>query len=642
METSSWLTLPLQADRTCTSTAVPSGTTRRGSVRPPLLRGLLPMTVLLLVVVVTRAALLNQVTFDEDEVRSAMRSFGTPAQIIAWQPDDWPPGHGLLLGAWRGLVGSHPVMLRVTSLFFGLLAVALAYRAALVLGAGQVGALLTAAAYSALGDSIFLSTYLRAYVIALALFPAALWLTVRYFRKPTVWRSLPLALLLAVLFYTTYTSVLAFLALGLYTLLACRRQVWRWVLPVAVLLVLVAPELLRQWATFVRRIERTADINPQMAALPVALADIFENYLGRGIWLGVWVVLLALALIFALGQRRRAIVQWAVVTSVIGPLALYSFMAVGLYYFLVSRYTWWALFAIALLTGLGLSRLPRLARYVVLLVLVTLNFVNYHDWRYVPLPFESVFSYLDQHARPGDVLLVDRALCLRDCSPNDSESNKFSYYYRVFAADLPLVESADDHRRIWYLSQNGWQDEATQKAVLNGRIAREFAGPWNFLVRLHEAPPDPVGVPFENGLRYHGLEVLDDGVVQTGLIDLWEQDTVTLRLWWSVDEAVAREYSVAVKALNAANHEVFGLDGAPQLVQLDPTVTDPLPSRMVDWLPGEIYVEERRMTLPEADTQNYLRLVLTVYQWWDGVRVPAPGVNADGLLPLQEFTLWGW
>ena len=54
------------------------------------------MTALLLVVAASRIPRLNGMEMNIDEVWSIWQTLGTPRQVLAWVPYDWPPPTG-----WR-------------------------------------------------------------------------------------------------------------------------------------------------------------------------------------------------------------------------------------------------------------------------------------------------------------------------------------------------------------------------------------------------------------------------------------------------------------------------------------------------------------------------------------------------------------
>ncbi len=607
---------------------------------------------ILLAIFLSRAQQLNGITFDIDEVRSAMRSEGNISQIIAWQPDDWPPLYGVMLGSWRAAISENPLILRTSSLLLFMLATALIYRMMRVLFEGEYAAVGAMAVFGALGYNIFLSLYLRPYVLAMVFFPLALWLTVRYFHRPTLWRAILLGLSLGALFYTTYTAVIPFALLGLYTLMKRPRSIWRWWLPVLFLVLLAIPELLRRLQSFSHRLENASSISPLLPSFGPGIIKTFREFGGTTIdgdqlylfWFALFIV--AVGLLIVNRKRARPIVWWGIFVALSAPFILYGMALIPLFYFYVARYVWWGLIAVPLVIGAGLRFLPRVAWGAVVIVMLALMFrpADDYDHRYVPFPFEQVFSWLHGQVEKDDVILFDRNFCLWDCGDNNyNEEDKVVYYYGQFADGIPFVKEPGNARRVWYLSQNGWQNPEMKADVARGRVARQFAGPWNFLLRLYEAPPDPTGVLFSNGLRFHGLEIIgDNGRALQYPISLDEQATVHMRLWWSVDHPLDREYSVSVQWLKGTSLLVAA-DGAPKLIHLDPAqVNDPLPNTMTDWKPGQFYVEDRAVTLPSLSNPAHPTLYLTVYQWWDGVRLIAPGVNSDHLLPITQAIVWGW
>lgn len=68
---------------------------------------------------------------------------------------------------------------------------------------------------------------------------------------------------------------------------------------------------------------------------------------------------------------------------------------------------------------------------------------------------------------------------------------------------------------------------------------------------------------------------------------------------------------------------------------------------MLTWTPETLMVEARTLQVPwnVPRTRNGLRaleLRLVVYQWWDNVRVAAPGLDAELRLPLRRMWLRSW
>ena len=586
---------------------------------------------------------LNQMQLHQDEARSALRMFGTPEQIIAWQPPDWPPLHNLLLGWWQQLTSPLPFALRSLSIFFFMLAAAFTYRATKRMFNSERVAWSATLIYSALGYSVYLSTFVRAYVLAIALFSLALWLTQRYFDQPNWRRALPLGIIITALFYSTYTAVFAFIILGLYTLLTSPYKLWRWWLPGLFALPLAIPELISKADFFTGRVASAATIFPELPPLPQAMLEVFQDYLGQGylIWLALAIV--SLALIVIARHQPRAPMIWILSGIILGPLSLYILAAIPIVYFFAARYTWWALTLIALGLGYGLARLPRALWLGACGIFLVLMFTIPITTRYKPnhtRPFEQNFHWLQEHLEPGDVMLIDPNFCLRQCNEADS----WAYYFRVYLGDrLEVVQEPGNHQRIWYVRADGWHDRDTESSLLSSRIPTIFVGPWDFLIRLYEGPPDPEGILFANGLRFHGYDILENDHIDRPDYDWIEQTTAHVRLWWSVDEALDSDYSISVQVVNTKDGRLMAQnDGPPQPIHLDPVDTAPIPAETSQWEPGRYYIDTRDINLPNLGSEVYANVFLTVYQWWDGVRLRATGVNDDGLLPLTPVTIWGW
>jgi hypothetical protein len=569
--------------------------------------------------------------------------FGTVTQIIAWQPPDWPPLHNLLLGLWRLLAGPLPFALRMSSTLAFLPAVALAYRAAYRLFGSRKAAWGTAVVYAALGLSIYLSTFIRAYVFTMALFPLAIWLMLRYFDRPGWRRALPLALTLVAMFYLTYTAVFAFAILGLYTLLARPRQMSRWILPALMALPLALPEFLRKPDFFLGRVSSAANTLSDIGPLGQTLLEIYADYAGQAYVVWLLLALVALVLIVRRGRRLNRALWWVLLAVALGPLSLYLLAQIKIFYFLAPRYSWWALLMIALALGYGLAAVPHrwwLGTGLLLLVMMfTLPLTAHYKGNHTR-PFEENFRWLQQQVEPGDVMLVDPNFCLRECNEADS----WSYYYDVYLRDrLEIVTEPGDYRRIWYVTEDGHEDPALQASVQAARIPSVYVGPWDFLIRLYAGPPDPEGVLFENGMRFHGFDVIDQGRMMRPPYEWRERDTATVRLWWSADEPLTADYSVSLQVYDAQRGHLVGqADGAPALIHLDPVDNSPLPAQTSQWEPGHYYVDERTISFGDFGSESYSTLSLTVYQWWDGQRIAAPGVDADTLLPLTRVLIWGW
>lgn len=598
---------------------------------------------LLILVFASRIIGLSQIPMTDDETHLALRAIGTPAQVIQRQPSDWPPGFNLLVSFWMAGVGRLPFALQTLSILLFLPGIALTYRVAYRLFTSKRAAWTAALVYAALGYSVYLSTYVRAYALVMTLFPLALLLTLDYFERPGWRRALPLALTLAGMFYATYTAFFVFAVLGLYTVLTAPRAVWQWWRPVAILIPLALPELARRSDTFLGRVSDTeTNAIPLSELVERTLRDIPGDYVGQ--YGAIWLVLglIALALMIRSGWKSPALHVWLVLGVVLGPLALAFAVNQSIFLYLTARYTWWVLLMLALALGYGLSRLPRVAWIACAVFMVYAMFSLSVAERYKAeynADIPTSFRWLQQHIQPGDVMVIDPNF---DIAHDVLNGAIWAYCFDAYFDNrLAVVSDPGDHRRVWYAKQDGWHDEAFEDALLAHRVATEFVGPWNLLIRLYEAPPDPQGMAFDNGLRFHGFDILDGDAIVHPLYDFTEYDTVRMRLWWSVDHTLEQDYSISVR-FQVGESLVAQSDSAPQLVRLNPADYTPLPTGTSQWEPGHYYIEERSIRVPDLRRTSAAAIMLTVYQWWDGVRIQAPGVDDDGLLPLTDAMIWAW
>jgi hypothetical protein len=578
------------------------------------------MTLILMLIAASRIVQLNTLQMDGDDIWSIWQTFGSPLDIIRWTPPDWPPLYFLSLGAWKELVGIQPIVLRFGSALVFLIGVACLYRLVQRLW-GERAALAVVLAYSALGFVLYLSLFIRAYVFLLTLTPLVFWMAIRYFDCPSARRAVWVALGMAAMFYSHYTSLFLFGLLGLYTLAVYPRQVWRWWLPGLMLAAVTVPHLIAKRETFATRTIMYQGL--QLAPLPEALLNLATTFAGPAFpWLAL---LFAAASVLILARRALNPQVFVLAVWALMPVAVYLLQnRLGL--FQSPKYLWWVLPGLALWIGWGLSRLPRTAYCLALVSLVGVMFLpNTLDARQPALQFDTSFKLLRQYLRAGDVVMLDPR-----CQCSDTES--WDYFMRLyFPNGLPFVTDPVGHPRIWYVERSWDKDEKLEQSVARGRIAGVFFGPPTLLFRLYEGPPDPKGILFENGMRFHGATV--DGVASPDGVAFRAGETVRLKLWWSVDQPIKLDYSLGVYLL------VDGAVGAE--VNGPPQVADE-PKETSRWIPGRYYVDERALTLPARMYGHAYPLYMAVYQWWDNARIAAPGVDGNKLLTITLISIHAW
>src|SRR5690606_4866343 len=197
---------------------------------------------------------------------------------------------------------------------------------------------------------ILLSIEVRGYALLLGFMPLALWMLLRYFETGRWPYGVALSLTLAAMFYTSYTSILAIIMLGIYSLVVYGRKVWRWWLPASITAVLIFQEILRIQQTAVNRVAATSQLETPI--LTEALYDLFQNWAGNQfiLWLILFAVTTGMLLYHQrLSRQSLALLIWVVLMPV---LLYFGNSVLG---FFSARYAWWVMLGIALWVGWGLA-----------------------------------------------------------------------------------------------------------------------------------------------------------------------------------------------------------------------------------------------------------------------------------------------
>lgn len=601
------------------------------------------LAALFLALAASRIITLHGMELNTDEVWSIWQSLGTPEQVIRWTPYDWPPLYYVVLGAWKEIVGIQPITYQFFSTLMYVLSIALLYRVVRRLR-DERAALMVVLAYSALGYLIRISTEVRGYMLMIALLILAFWLMLRYFDKVTVsiGRAIPLALTLAAAFYVYMPSILGFLMIGIYSLFVYPRKILRWLLPGVIALVLAAPLVASKLDDAAIRVASTQQDAPQGFVDGVVKTfnelTVFK-YVDYPFALWVILFIAGSILAFVYLRRERRAMTWSFFTwAILLPVVMYI---LNPWLKFVGHQSMALMIGFGIWIGWGFAYLPKRLFQVAALGFLALSFFPFHIqysddfWR----PLISNFQWLSQRLQPDDVVVID---------PKGGVNKYYEWDYAsqlFFPNGLHFVDDPTGYRRIWYVTFEGRRDPATDALVREGRLEREFVGPARFFFRLYEAPPDPVGILFANGMRFHGMDILSPSgqVALTGpLTSQHEFTTVHVRLWWTVDRPPDADYSVGTY-LFYRGQVVDQADGAPHVVTLEYPPNLP-PAETSRWTPGRFYVEERDLHIPDISgaARNALDIEMAVYQWWDNTRISAPGVDENTLLFLHRLYVETW
>src|SRR5260221_8785524 len=243
-------------------------------------------------------------------------------------------------------------------------------------------------------------------------------------------------------------------------------------------------------------------------------------------------------------------------------------------------------------------------------------------------PLVAAFSELKHQVRTGDVVFIDPKCdgCM------GAAPEEWDYFSRAtFPDGLKFVTDPALYPRVWYVAAKGHEDPSVFKRLQQTRAQSATIGSDTLLFRLYEAPPSVDGVVFENGLRLNGVETLNNGLSPL----VWhEGDTVHVRLWWSLNQALTADYSEGTYFLKP-DGSIGNENNAPPQILNGPQQTS-------QWLIGRYYLEEREIQLPYPLNTGTQSLLLAIYQSWDGKRITAPGMSADNLLTIKQIAVEAW
>lgn len=258
------------------------------------------LLLILLLAFALRLYRLGQADIWWDEGFSVWLARFEPASIAQMTVvDEHPPLHYWFLSLWNRLAGETEVAVRFSSLFFGMLSIALLYR----LGAsllGPAGGLSAAALLAVSRFHVWWSQEIKMYALAIFLSLLALWFFVGLVRRPsrTAWIGHVVAMTLAL--YTLYVAAFLLLAEGLVA--SAALLVWRrgWTARgrLALLSTLAAPALLMiPWLLWFLGsglaregegpMERSLFIDITTTVLPLGVSTDFHNLLplAKLLWL---------------------------------------------------------------------------------------------------------------------------------------------------------------------------------------------------------------------------------------------------------------------------------------------------------------------------------------------------------------------
>ncbi|MGQ9889896.1 MAG: glycosyltransferase family 39 protein [Aggregatilineales bacterium] len=339
-----------------------------------------------------------------------------------------------------------------------------------------------------------------------------------------------------------------------------------------------------------------------------------------------WPLLYAAALLIGAALLRRRAGWWLALTWALGAPALSLLLntVVAVY---TPRYVVYMVVGLALAVGAGLAALPRRARTLALVVFLLLSLWTLPAHLPDQAPLRDIYARMSALAQPDDAVFFDQA----DIDTRFVQWQVQHYLSpALYANRVNSVEEAQAYRRVWYAAD--WflsrPDAQARFAELERTHPLQLVlgdcgqnRTWCYLVQLMEAPPRRQGQVFGGQLIFHGID-----------IDTVTREAAAVRLWWSVAQPPALDYSIGLHLLDAHGQLVAQADGPvrDQYAQLEPVQTSQL-------TPGRFYIDHRRLALPPDLPSGVYQLALVVYQPWDGARL----LLADGadVLLLDSLAL---
>jgi hypothetical protein len=549
-----------------------------------------------------------------DEIWTIWHAQDSLADVFARTTTDWPPTFGVLTWTWMQIAGRHLEVFRLLSVLFSILGLAFVYR--MIRGFLRVGctgvklsqqiaaSVLSTMVYATLGFTIFSGVDARPYALLLALGPFATWVILLWLQESSLRNSMLVVAAVSSLLYIGFTALPFVAFLTLFVAILKPRLILNW-LAIGIAVFAITLPLAPQ---FFSNSGPRLDTMPQpVPSFQIAMDKISLEF-GGSRAIQVLLLVSGVCLILQAGrfpsERRKTVlaVFWILIPAVV-------YFVLGNNEFMKPRYIWWVALGLALCIGYAALRMPSLIQWAAIALLALIAFVpiDFNMYRLAVTsspPYRQVLSWFAQHLRPGDVLVIDP-----NCQCGDRPYG-WDYFVPLYfpTGYLPIVSHPGNVSRVWYLSTDGWpRDEELFGAIQKGRKASDYVGPWNFLLRLYEGPPSWEGVSFGGKVRIHGAEILRTGNIVA------DNEAFEVKLWWSANELMGRDYSISLAVLDAEGRLVAQADGPPRAPDT--------PEQTSMWQLETYYEDFRTIQLTRGLDEGVYSLVVTVYQWWDNVRL---------------------
>ncbi len=555
-----------------------------------------------------------------DEDLSYRATNGTLGDTIYYQQslqDNQAPLWFVTFWGWRQLVGDAEWSSRVLGVFLTLPALAIAYR----MGRTWFGEFAAVSTVLIAVTNAFFITYamdIRPYPMVMFVTAISFWAFDRWLIRPKPRSAAIYGVSLALMLYVHYLLVFVITAQALY-LLASRRLNRRTLIQGIGAGVLAFVLWLPWFPTFLtqffglRNLEAVSGTGRGIGGIgvstkpttPETIIDLIYT-MGNGvIWLYGIMLIIGVILLWRMRRFWLAITWALLVPAIYLGVNLFS----GVY---AQRYVAHAMIGIGLALGAVIAALPKRIRWTALAGVIAVNIIVLPLQIPPRTPFRDVLGAMEIHA--GDVIYLDHA--------SEGDQSYTGYQLRNYLA--PGYEVVWDHdfaraestRRVWYITADWFNEDvrATFAALEPTHPVQQVVGKCDrqycFLAQLMEAPPLSEPIQFGERMLFWGADV-----------DPSSPDGINVRLWWRVEQAPERDYSIGLQLLDESGRLVAQSDGAIQNYGLETIQTSSLE-------PGRLYIDHRTLSLPTDRIDGAYTLALVVYQSWDNVRLEVDGVDS--------------
>ena len=596
------------------------------------------------------------------------------ANVAVRSGDVNPPIYRMILSAWMSFVSSSPFTIRLLSVFFGVVTVALIYRLAVDTFNWRVGAI-TGVLSACAPALIYYSQEAKGYALMILAVVWSSWVWYRLHsyaldKQQNLWWSVPIITFIGVgshYFYflfvfthTMWTVVWSWLPDGNNRTIPNTTHLGKWI----VMQILgVTPVLVYSWNSIAAlmsgqkgsdssgglpfHIPSLEDLarwgatttleapNPYRHA-GLFLTDFFhENIVGPNSTSTLSLIIGTIVLVaIYIGLRRyssqvfpkKNLVMWVLVPSTIS--LIFSFM----FSYYHARFLVFVLPAILLLISSGLQSLWKRGKVLCFVTMLSLSVVwtgylaNYYtdpgdideDWR-------ELVDYLDQAHRSGDLLVHTYDWMQGYIHAYTKTNNTFDYFYTAGLNAESLASTTVNRERLWLLdyentpfSYGNWPGAwMREHYALAGTHIFGNASISSFV------KPDYLGgvemsVSFSNGIEMSWVPVE---------LQRKSGDAVAVELVFVAPSARTDAYQIFLHLLDSEGKLIVGNDIGPYN-NLRPTVT---------WVAGETVNSLHALLLPNDVLAGEYELHVGMYSIETGVRLLTMGGNESVRLGLIEI-----